>query len=192
MTFTPARLFAGILLAIGLPAAASAFAAEPPLEVAAVDAPAPPRPPSVSAQAATDGPTTTTTAPPPPPTTTTTAPPPTTTTTAPPPPPPPPQTVQAPAATGGCSGGYGDPNNMACWDRLAGCESGGNWSTNTGNGYYGGIQFAQSSWEGAGGLQYAPRADLATRGEQIATGQVLWRSGGWDHWPACTSSFGWR
>jgi hypothetical protein len=57
----------------------------------------------------------------------------------------------------------------ATWDRLAECESSGDWSINTGNGYYGGLQFSQPTWEGFGGTQYAPRADLATRSEQIAT-----------------------
>ncbi len=75
---------------------------------------------------------------------------PTTTTTAPPAPPttaapaPPPAPAPQPAASGT---GYNDPNNPAAWDRLAQCESGGNWATNTGNGYYGGIQFSLSSWQ---------------------------------------------
>ncbi|GAA2455908.1 transglycosylase family protein [Streptomyces macrosporus] len=59
------------------------------------------------------------------------------------------------------------------WERVARCESGGDWSINTGNGYYGGLQFAQSSWVAAGGLQYAPRADLATREQQIAVAERL-------------------
>jgi hypothetical protein len=59
------------------------------------------------------------------------------------------------------------------WDAIAACESSGNWQANTGNGYYGGLQFAQSSWAAAGGLQYAPRADLATRAEQIKVAERL-------------------
>lgn len=59
------------------------------------------------------------------------------------------------------------------WDAIAQCESGGNWSINTGNGYYGGLQFSQSSWQAAGGLKYAKRADEATKSQQIATAQVL-------------------
>ena len=55
----------------------------------------------------------------------------------------------------------------SAWDRLAGCESGGNWGINTGNGYYGGLQFADGTWDGNGGDKYASRADLATRAEQI-------------------------
>ncbi|MFE4689511.1 transglycosylase family protein [Streptomyces sp. NPDC056749] len=59
------------------------------------------------------------------------------------------------------------------WDAVAQCESGGNWSINTGNGYYGGLQFSQSSWAAAGGTQYAARADLATKGQQIAAAEKL-------------------
>jgi hypothetical protein len=67
-----------------------------------------------------------------------------------------------------------------CWDCIADCESGGDWSINTGNGYYGGLQFAQATWEGAGGLAYAPRADLATREQQIAVASTL-DLGNWPH-----------
>jgi hypothetical protein len=59
------------------------------------------------------------------------------------------------------------------WDAIAECESGGNWKANTGNGHYGGLQFRQSSWAAAGGLKYAPRADLATRREQITVARRL-------------------
>ncbi|HCA87001.1 MAG TPA: transglycosylase [Streptomyces sp.] len=59
------------------------------------------------------------------------------------------------------------------WDAVAQCESSGNWSINTGNGHYGGLQFSQSSWEAAGGTQYAARADLATKEQQIATAERL-------------------
>lgn len=67
------------------------------------------------------------------------------------------------------------------WDRIAACESGGNWSINTGNGYYGGLQFTQQTWVGAGGLAYAPRADLATPQQQIAIASKLALS----NWPVC-------
>jgi len=67
------------------------------------------------------------------------------------------------------------------WDSIAACESGGNWAINTGNGYYGGLQFLQSTWEGAGGAEYAPRADLASREQQIAVAERLPRSS----WPNC-------
>jgi hypothetical protein len=121
-----------------------------------------------------------------PPTTSTTVAPTTTVppTTAPPPPPPPPA-VQ-PVASGS---GYNDPNNPAAWDRLAQCESGGNWAINTGNGYYGGLQFSLSSWRAVGGTGYPHQASRET---QIAMGQRLWNQGGWRHWPACTSKLGYR
>jgi Transglycosylase-like domain len=105
-----------------------------------------------------------------------------TTTTAPPPPP------AAPAPPPVASG-YNDPNNPAAWDRLAQCESGGNWAANTGNGYYGGIQFSLSSWQAAGG---SGQPDLASRVTQIAMGQNLWHQGGWSHWPACSLKLGYR
>ena len=54
------------------------------------------------------------------------------------------------------------------WDAVARCESGGNWSINTGNGFYGGLQFTSSTWSAFGGGPYAPRADLASRSQQIA------------------------
>ncbi|MBZ4319031.1 LysM peptidoglycan-binding domain-containing protein [Streptomyces huiliensis] len=59
------------------------------------------------------------------------------------------------------------------WERVAQCESSGNWHINTGNGYYGGLQFSQSSWAAAGGTAYAPRADLASKGQQIAVAEKL-------------------
>jgi LysM repeat protein len=67
------------------------------------------------------------------------------------------------------------------WDKIAACESGGNWAINTGNGYYGGLQFTQATWAGAGGLAYAPRADLATPAQQIAVASKL----GLGNWPVC-------
>ncbi|MFE6743613.1 transglycosylase family protein [Streptomyces tubercidicus] len=62
---------------------------------------------------------------------------------------------------------------VATWDKVAQCESGGNWAINTGNGYYGGLQFSQSSWAAAGGTKYAARADLATKSQQIAAAEKL-------------------
>ncbi|MFP8885940.1 transglycosylase family protein [Streptomyces mangrovi] len=75
------------------------------------------------------------------------------------------------------------------WERVAQCESGGDWSINTGNGYYGGLQFAQSSWEAAGGTRYAPRADLATREQQIAVAERLLAMQGPRAW-ACAGKGG--
>lgn len=63
--------------------------------------------------------------------------------------------------------------SVATWDKVAQCESGGNWSINTGNGYYGGLQFSNSSWAAAGGTQYAARADLATKSQQIRAAEKL-------------------
>ncbi|MBQ0827062.1 transglycosylase family protein [Streptomyces tagetis] len=68
------------------------------------------------------------------------------------------------------------------WDAIAACESSGNWKANTGNGYYGGLQFAHTSWIAAGGLAYAPRADLATRAEQIAVAERLAHLQGMSAW----------
>jgi len=82
--------------------------------------------------------------------------------------------------------------NGPIWDALAKCESTGNWNINTGNGFFGGIQFDQGTWARQGGLKYAPRADLATREEQIAIASVTQKRQGWGAWPACTSRLGMR
>ncbi|HET9945471.1 MAG TPA: transglycosylase family protein [Actinomycetes bacterium] len=76
------------------------------------------------------------------------------------------------------------------WDRLASCESGGNWHINTGNGYYGGVQFADGTWDGWGGERYASRADLATKAEQIVIAAKLVENSGWGSWPSCSSRLG--
>jgi uncharacterized protein YabE (DUF348 family) len=77
------------------------------------------------------------------------------------------------------------------WDRLAQCESGGNWAINTGNGYYGGLQFADSTWDANGGEQYAPFAHQATREQQIAIAtKVRDGRGGYGAWPACARKLG--
>lgn len=68
------------------------------------------------------------------------------------------------------------------WDAIARCESSGNWRANTGNGHYGGLQFTQSSWNAAGGRRYAPRADLATKAQQIATARRLAKIQGMGAW----------
>ncbi len=78
----------------------------------------------------------------------------------------------------------------SAWDRLAGCESGGNWGINTGNGYYGGLQFADGTWDGNGGGTYASRADLASRAEQIVVAAKVLDGRGWSPWPACSSRLG--
>ncbi|MBV5244237.1 MULTISPECIES: resuscitation-promoting factor [Mycolicibacterium] len=80
--------------------------------------------------------------------------------------------------------------NGGTWDALARCEAGGNWSINTGNGYFGGVQFDQNTWERNGGLRYAQRADLATREEQIAIAEVTRARQGWGAWPTCSGRIG--
>ena len=72
------------------------------------------------------------------------------------------------------------------WDRVARCESGGNWHINTGNGYYGGLQFTQSTWSGYGGGQYASRADMASKSAQIVIANRVLHSQGWGAWPVCS------
>jgi uncharacterized protein YabE (DUF348 family) len=77
------------------------------------------------------------------------------------------------------------------WDRLAVCESGGNWAADTGNGYYGGVQFDRQTWRANGGTDYAPLASQATREEQIAVAQKVRDSrGGYGAWPACSRKLG--
>jgi uncharacterized protein YabE (DUF348 family) len=82
--------------------------------------------------------------------------------------------------------------NPGQWDALSRCEAGGNWAINTGNGFYGGVQFDQNTWERQGGLRYAPRADLATREEQIAIAEVTRARQGWGAWPVCSGRIGAR
>jgi hypothetical protein len=76
------------------------------------------------------------------------------------------------------------------WDALAQCEATGNWQINSGNGFYGGLQFTQSTWQAYGGGAYAPRADLATRDQQIAVAERVLSGQGWGAWPACSSQLG--
>jgi hypothetical protein len=78
------------------------------------------------------------------------------------------------------------------WDRLAQCESGGNWAINTGNGFSGGLQFLRSTWLGVGGGEYASDAHLATREQQIDIATRVLASQGWRAWPGCSSMLGLR
>jgi len=71
------------------------------------------------------------------------------------------------------------------WDNVAQCESGGNWHINTGNGFYGGLQFDYGTWLSNGGGQYAPRADLASREQQIAIATKVYNARGSSPWPVC-------
>ena len=76
------------------------------------------------------------------------------------------------------------------WDRLASCESGGNWAINTGNGFQGGLQFSPSTWTSHGGGQYAATANQATREQQIAVAENVLATQGWGAWPSCSAKFG--
>ena len=76
------------------------------------------------------------------------------------------------------------------WDRIAKCESGGNWQINTGNGYYGGLQFSAGTWRAYGGTAYAATADRAGKSEQIAIATKVQRAQGWGAWPTCSARAG--
>jgi murein DD-endopeptidase MepM/ murein hydrolase activator NlpD len=82
--------------------------------------------------------------------------------------------------------GTAEAADASTWTKVAACESSGNWSINTGNGYYGGLQFTQSTWEAYGGTRYAPRADLATRDQQIAVAERVLDGQGPGAWPVCS------
>lgn len=76
------------------------------------------------------------------------------------------------------------------WNQLSKCESGGNWHINTGNGFYGGLQFSASTWKAFGGGKYAPRADQASKSEQISVAEKVLDAQGWGAWPSCSSKLG--
>ncbi|MEW1831932.1 transglycosylase family protein [Streptomyces sp. NPDC088196] len=76
------------------------------------------------------------------------------------------------------------------WDRIARCESGGNWHINTGNGYYGGLQFSAGTWRAYGGSAYASTADQASRSAQIAVATKVQHAQGWGAWPVCSAKAG--
>ncbi|MGH2379764.1 MAG: transglycosylase family protein [Candidatus Limnocylindria bacterium] len=76
------------------------------------------------------------------------------------------------------------------WDDLAECESSGNWAINTGNGYYGGLQFSLGTWESYGGAEFAAYPHEATREEQIAIAERLRAARGYQPWPACRAKLG--
>lgn len=78
------------------------------------------------------------------------------------------------------------------WDALAACESSGNWSTNTGNGYSGGLQFLPATWQAYKPPGYPARAHQASREQQIVVGQRVLRAQGWKAWPACSRKTGWH
>ncbi|MFF4008811.1 transglycosylase family protein [Streptomyces sp. NPDC001717] len=111
---------------------------------------------------------------------------------APPPPAPGPAGVAHPGSPGLIGKGPGDcgPGGEWPWDCVADCESSGRWAVNTGNGFYGGLQFWQPTWEEYGGLAFAKRADLASRGQQIRVAQDVLARQGWDAWPVCSKRYG--
>ena len=78
------------------------------------------------------------------------------------------------------------------WDLIEQCESGGNWNINTGNGYYGGLQFSHGTWQAYGGGAFAATADRATRSQQIAIAEKVLRAQGWKAWPNCSRKVGLR
>lgn len=81
-------------------------------------------------------------------------------------------------------------SGFGIWDCIARYESGGNWSIDTGNHYYGGLQILQSTWAGYGGLSYAPRADLATPAQQVAVAEKILAAAGWGQWPSTSRRCG--
>ena len=111
--------------------------------------------------------------------------------------------VEAPKATTNAAPAPAPPANTSApqppaapaggvWDQLAQCESGGNWSINTGNGYYGGVQFSAQTWKAFGGGQYAPLAHQASKSQQIAIAQKVKATQGWGAWPSCSAKIGLR
>ncbi|SDE03721.1 transglycosylase family protein [Streptomyces prasinopilosus] len=86
--------------------------------------------------------------------------------------------------------GVAEAADVDTWDKVAACESSDDWDINTGNGYYGGLQFTQSTWEAFGGTRYAPRADLATKDQQIAIAEKVLEGQGPGAWPVCSQRAG--
>ena len=82
--------------------------------------------------------------------------------------------------------GVAQAADVDTWNKVAACESTNDWSINTGNGFYGGLQFTQSTWEAYGGTRYAPRADLATKDQQIAVAEKVLDGQGPGAWPQCS------
>ncbi|MEW1914120.1 transglycosylase family protein [Kitasatospora sp. NPDC085895] len=80
--------------------------------------------------------------------------------------------------------------SASTWDAVARCESGGNWSINTGNGFYGGLQFTASTWRAYGGTAYAPQANRASKAQQIAVAEKVLASQGPGAWPVCSRKAG--
>ncbi|MDH6577375.1 transglycosylase family protein [Kitasatospora sp. MAP5-34] len=79
---------------------------------------------------------------------------------------------------------------VTTWDKVAQCESTGNWAVNSGNGFYGGLQFTPSTWAAFGGTQYAAQANQATKAQQIAVGEKVLAAQGPGAWPVCSVKAG--
>ena len=90
----------------------------------------------------------------------------------------------------GLSGAVPAEAAASVWDKVAQCESGGNWKINTGNGFYGGVQFAAGTWKAYGGKTYASQAHLATKAEQIAIARRVLAGQGSGAWPTCSRRAG--
>lgn len=95
----------------------------------------------------------------------------------------------APAAS--AAGGAREEVRSAVWERLAECESSGNWAANTGNGYYGGLQFTRTTWDSFGGGRFASEPHQASKAEQIAIATAIRDAGGgYGAWPVCARKLG--
>ncbi|RNI21398.1 transglycosylase family protein [Flexivirga caeni] len=90
------------------------------------------------------------------------------------------------AAAGVATAGSAHAASLSTWERVAACESGGNWSINTGNGFYGGLQFTHSTWIAYGGGAYASNANLASESAQITIAEKVLASQGPGAWPVCS------
>jgi len=110
----------------------------------------------------------------------------------PPPPPPPSPTPASPATASAATASPAAPSvaGGSVWDRLAQCESGGNWAINTGNGFYGGVQFDRGTWLSNGGGTYAPIASEASREQQIVVAERVRSARGFSPWPSCAAKLG--
>ena len=172
--FEPAS--AGVAAAARLLAVTTSTVVEAPAETPSTTVPPTTAPPVTAAPTTTEAPQPTTTEAPP--------------TTQAPPPPAPPTTQAAPQQTSGDEGyAYDDPRSTQVWLDLAQCEAGGNWAANTGNGYYGGLQFSKGSWDGVGGTGYPHEH---SRDTQIEMGRRLQAQQGWGAWPHCSEKLGLR
>lgn len=105
-----------------------------------------------------------------------------------------PNGAQTPPVNGqhGSEGTYNGRTPVETWERLAQCESGGDWYINTGNGYYGGVQFSHGTWQAYGGGQFANNAHLTGKFNQMTIAQRTLDGQGWGAWPHCSREIGMR